>query len=178
VKTPLFPFNILEAAMSIFDKAKARGWTINQGTLQAKGLWHAFKTPIVSDDDITVWCRTRQEAAKEALRMQAATDELNKSFLIIDARYAKGKMIIQPLDSKDGYKGRASYLAEALNGKWVHRSGGYTVSPAAADKFLKLFKAGFEANVRCFKDSPAEFYHRKLELESLTLKEALAKSQT
>ena len=38
------------------------------------------------------------------------------SYQIVDARYAEGKKVIQAKDSRDGYKGRASYLAEALGG--------------------------------------------------------------
>lgn len=158
---------------TLIQQAAAKGWTVKAGTLQAKGLWHAFKEPIRTDDDITVWCGSANDAAREALRMQAEQD---KGYIIIDARYAKGKKVIQPLDGKGGFKGRVSYLAEALGGNWVHRSKGYTVSPQTAEKFLKLFNAGFEANVRCFSDSPATFYHEERKLENLKLKDALAKA--
>jgi len=71
----------------------------------------------------------------------------NLAYRITDARYAKGKKVIQPLDSREGMKGRASWLAEAVGGRWVHRSKGYTVSPAAAEKFEKLYAASFDGGL-------------------------------
>lgn len=93
-------------------------------------------------------------------------------YLIFNARYAKGKKIIQVRDSRDGYRGRASYLAEAVGGRYVGRSGGYTVSPTAADKFEKLFAAGFDGDVPLF-GGKATFSHRERGLRGLTAAQAL-----
>lgn len=96
------------------------------------------------------------------------------SYLIGNARYAEGKKVVQPKDSRDGFKGRASYLAEALGGRWVHRSHGYVMSPAAAEKFEKLFAAGFDAVSPVFKTVHAGlFYHSERGLKDLTAREAL-----
>ena len=101
------------------------------------------------------------------------------SYLIGDARYAEGKKVIQPKDSRDGFKGRASYLAEALGGRWVHRSHGYVISPAAAQKFEKLFEAGFDAISPAFKSvRPGLFYHQERGLKDLTAREALKHAVT
>lgn len=70
-------------------------------------------------------------------------------YRIFPARYAKGKMIIQIIGNGSGFKNRAARLAEAkgIGGKYVGRSGGYTVSPSAARKFERLFSEGWDA---CF----------------------------
>lgn len=69
-------------------------------------------------------------------------------YMITPARYAKGKMIIRPTSDGSGYKTRAARLAEAkgIGGRWVNRSGGYTVSPTAARKFEKLYAEGWDAS--------------------------------
>lgn len=66
-------------------------------------------------------------------------------YTISDARYAKGQKVIHVNDSRGGMKGRASWLAEAVGGRWVNRSKGYHVSPAAAIKFEKLYAANFDS---------------------------------
>lgn len=70
------------------------------------------------------------------------------TYTITPARYAKGKMIIRPKSDGSGFKTRAARLAEAkgIGGRWVHRSGGYTVSPAAARRFEKLYAEGWDAS--------------------------------
>lgn len=70
-------------------------------------------------------------------------------YTITPARYAKGKMIIRPTPDGTGYKNRAARLAEArgIGGRYVGRSGGYTVSPTAASKFERLYAEGWDA---CF----------------------------
>lgn len=67
------------------------------------------------------------------------------AYEIYPARYAKGQMVIRPLDSSDGYKGRASYLCDALNMKWVNRSRGYHASPTKVRRFERLFRDGWSA---------------------------------
>lgn len=88
------------------------------------------------------------------------------------ASYAKGKMVVQPRDNRGDYKGRTACLCEALGGRWVGRSHGYTLSPAAAVKFERLYAAGFDARVRLFRDSPCLFYREGR--PDRTLREALA----
>lgn len=96
------------------------------------------------------------------------------SYQIGDARYAEGKKVIAPQDSRDGLKGRASYLAEALGGKWTHRCHGYVISPAGAEKFKTLFEAGFDAISPAFKSvRPGLFYHQERGLKDLTARDAL-----
>lgn len=63
---------------TLIEKAAAKGWTVKAGTLQAKGLWHAFKEPIKSDDDVTVWCESANDAAREALKMQREYEHKQK----------------------------------------------------------------------------------------------------
>lgn len=69
-------------------------------------------------------------------------------YQITPARYAKGKMIIRSVSNGSGYKNRADRLAEAkgIGGKYVHRSHGYTVSIAAATRFVKLYAEGWDAS--------------------------------
>jgi hypothetical protein len=67
-------------------------------------------------------------------------------YTISPARYAKGKVVVC-CPSTDGYKTRAAYLATAkgIGGKYVGRSGGYTMSPSAAKKFKRLYEEGWNA---------------------------------
>lgn len=68
------------------------------------------------------------------------------AYAIAPARYAKGKMVIRPVADGSGYKTRAARLASTF-GKWVNRSGGYTVSAAAARRFERLYYEGYDASV-------------------------------
>lgn len=95
------------------------------------------------------------------------------AFQITSARYAKGKRLIRPMDSRDGMKGRSSYLANNLGGRWSNREKGYILSIAAADKFLILFEKGFEGDLCTFADQKPSFSHREKRLENLTLASAL-----
>ena len=92
-------------------------------------------------------------------------------YTISPAPYAKGKLIARPADSVSGFKGRASFLIEALGGKYVNRSRGYTMSPTAVEKLAALSKAGFTA-VLFLKERP-EFVHHEKALRGLTLSQAL-----
>ena len=47
-------------------------------------------------------------------------------------------------------KGRAQALAEALGGAWVHRYGGYLLTPARAVDWWDLHAAGVNARLRYF----------------------------
>lgn len=67
------------------------------------------------------------------------------AYTIVDARYAKGQKVVR-CTSDDGYKTRAMRLAEVMGGRWVHRSGGYTMSPTKAAKFERLYAEGFDAS--------------------------------
>jgi hypothetical protein len=69
-------------------------------------------------------------------------------YTIVPARYAKNLWVIKPRSDGSGFKTRAARLAEALNGRWVHRSGGYHVSKARADRFKMLYAAGFDAHIK------------------------------
>jgi hypothetical protein len=66
--------------MTLIEKAKALGWTVKPGTLQARGLWHAFKKDIKTDDDVTLWCTSAKEAAKEAIRMHEEQELAGKVY--------------------------------------------------------------------------------------------------
>jgi hypothetical protein len=58
---------------TLIERANDKGWTINAGTLQAQGLFNAYRNGAKTDDDVTVWCTSVNEAAKEALRMDKET---------------------------------------------------------------------------------------------------------
>ena len=80
------------------------------------------------------------------------------AYSIAPARYAKGKMVIVPTRDGSGFKTRAARLAGAngIGGKWVHRSGGYTVSPAAARRFERLYAEGWDASIFGALEPPRE----------------------
>ncbi|CAM5769859.1 hypothetical protein [Bosea minatitlanensis] len=68
------------------------------------------------------------------------------AYSIVPARYAKGKMVIVPTRDGSGFKGRAARLAGTF-GRWVNRSGGYTVSEAGARRFERLYTEGWDASI-------------------------------
>lgn len=88
-------------------------------------------------------------------------------------RRPAGKFVLAPRDSLEGFKGRASYLAENLGGRWSHQAGGYVLSPTAAHDFKTLFAAGFTGCLRLFRDSPAGFQHDAHGLRKFTRREAM-----
>jgi len=47
--------------------------------------------------------------------------------------------------SPNGFKSRAARLAEHGGGSWVHRAGGYGMSPRKADRLMELFLVGRDA---------------------------------
>lgn len=63
---------------------------------------------------------------------------------VSNARYADGMKAVRPA-SIDGYKGRGSRLAEALNGRWSNREHAYIMSPTKAKKLVSLFHSGHDA---------------------------------
>jgi len=63
------------------------------------------------------------------------------------ARYAKNQMAVYVLDSKYGFKGRASKLCEVLKGKWTHREGAYIMSPTKVEKLKLLIDAGWYGGI-------------------------------
>ena len=82
----------------------------------------------------------------------------NRGFTVQPARYAKDKMLIRVTNSRDGLKGRSSYLLDALNARYTHREHGYILSPAAVEKLIALYDAGYDARLRLFSDSPVRLH--------------------
>lgn len=80
------------------------------------------------------------------------------NYNIAPARYAKGKMVIST-PSDTGYKTREARMAEAVGGKYVGRSGGYTVSPSSAQDFETLLLAGWHGSAGWFRGQKAVFSH-------------------
>jgi|SRR5476651_337079 len=71
---------------------------------------------------------------------------VDNAFKIDPARYAKGKVIVQT-PSDTGWKTRAARLADAIaRGNYTNREHGYVMSPSQAEKFQKLFFAGWDAS--------------------------------
>lgn len=69
------------------------------------------------------------------------------------------------------WKTEAAWMAEALGGRYVHRSGGYVMSTGRAALMTKLIHAGFEASRRILAyRGPATF--SQPHLPPLRLKEA------
>ena len=66
---------------------------------------------------------------------------------IASYRYAKGTVVVQPLSDGSGWATRAARLAGSLGGRWVHRAGGYVMTPGKAKKFEALFAAGYDGNL-------------------------------
>ena len=71
---------------------------------------------------------------------------IEAAYTICKARYRNGAVIVKPTSDGSGFKTRAGYLAGAL-GKWTHRDGGYSMSPARAAQFEKLYAAGWSGKL-------------------------------
>lgn len=74
-------------------------------------------------------------------------------------RRPAGKMAIHPMDSRDGFKGRASQLADQFGGAYSHTVGGYVVGPKTAADFALLFEQGFNGGIRWRYDRAPKFTH-------------------
>jgi hypothetical protein len=83
-------------------------------------------------------------------------------------RRPAGKYVLRPLDGRDGMKGRASFLADNLGGRWSGQAGGYVLSAAAAEKFKLLYAAGFTGGLRLYATTKASFDHEGKRLCGLT----------
>lgn len=68
------------------------------------------------------------------------------NYRVVAAPYAKGKIVVQTTGWQ-GLKSRACCLAGAVGGKYVGRSGGYTMSVRQAERFLDLYEGGYDACV-------------------------------
>lgn len=69
------------------------------------------------------------------------------AFEVHPARYADGMLAVRPLDSVDGYKGRASrILSDHLKARWSGRERAYIASPAKVRKLVKLHAEGRDAS--------------------------------
>ncbi|MCC7425237.1 MAG: hypothetical protein IT428_33620 [Planctomycetaceae bacterium] len=62
------------------------------------------------------------------------------------ARYSRGNLAVVPLDSRDGFKGRSSYLLDAIGCRWTNRERAYIATPAQRRKFEILFRDGWSAS--------------------------------
>ena len=63
----------------------------------------------------------------------------------------KGHWVVQPRKDGSGFKTREAWLAEALGGRWVHRSHGYHLSSEArAHTWRRLVAAGVVCSKRYF----------------------------
>lgn len=63
------------------------------------------------------------------------------------AKYAKGMIAIIPTSNGTEFKTRADYLAERLaNHRHSGREGAYILSPTAAERFVRLYAEGWDAN--------------------------------
>ena len=79
-----------------------------------------------------------------AAKAKAETKE--PGYAVNKARYAKGMMTVR-CETAGGWKTRAMRLAEYFSrNRYSHREHAYIMSPAAASKFEKAFKDGYDAS--------------------------------
>lgn len=91
------------------------------------------------------------------------------------APYAKGRAVVRPIRDGSGFKTSAAWLAEALGGKWVHRSHGYQLSPARAEAWRRLVAAEADCTQRVgWRDTTPYRFGLKGDNPVLTLREILA----
>ena len=97
----------------------------------------------------------RDKFLTESVEEDHTTD--HPDYTIHKASYADGKWVMQS-KSKDGWKTREHGLAEALGGKYTHRSKGYHLSGAQVKKFKALHKAGVDGRISLI-TKKGEFTH-------------------
>lgn len=61
------------------------------------------------------------------------------------ARYAKGKIAVRP-SSQGDYRSNASYLAEAVGGRYSNRERAYIMSPSQVRRMDTYLRQGMTAN--------------------------------
>lgn len=90
------------------------------------------------------------------------------------ARHGKGVVLNLKRDQSDGWKDRAQWLAEALNGRWARgHQPGWRMSPSRAAQWKALFLAGWDAFVPMYKSASHPPTFRLGDGPKLTLKEVL-----
>lgn len=97
-------------------------------------------------------------------------------------RYGKGMVLSLQNDTRDMWKNRAAWLAEALNGHWARgHQEGFRLSNARAVQWKSLYLAGWDANVPMFKSAEHPVTFSLNNGPEMSLKEALkqiAENQT
>lgn len=73
--------------------------------------------------------------------------------IVAPYRHARGMVAVR-CPSVGGWKSRASRLAEALRGRWVHRADGYVMTPAKAERLAAMWRDGWDANPYTLKLEP------------------------
>lgn len=81
----------------------------------------------------------------------------NAAYALTPARYAKKSMALRVHDSVQGMKGRASRLADALNGRWSNREHAYILSETKAAKFVALYESGRDAELHFLSSTNAVY---------------------
>jgi hypothetical protein len=103
-----------------------------------------------------------------------------RTVTLIPLRRPKGKVQIQlgpKADPSNIWKDRADWLLVALGARWSHRHG-YTLSPARAEAFVKLYTHGWSADRRILASHKTLTSYTRRDLPGEhSLKEALALCQ-
>lgn len=71
----------------------------------------------------------------------------HSAYRIRPARYARAMVVVEVRDSVADMKGNASYLAEAVGGRWTNRECGYVMSVPKAKRFVLHFAKGTKTRI-------------------------------
>lgn len=99
-----------------------------------------------------------------------------RTFELVPTNRPKGMLAVRlgpKPDAGDIFKDRAAWLLEALGAYYSHRAG-HCLSPAKAEQFAKLYKAGFHASRRLFPSDKKPYTFSLADGPELSLKDALA----
>lgn len=70
-----------------------------------------------------------------------AWNDNDTAISVSPAKYAKNQIAVRCV-SLDGFKSRASRLAEGLNGRWSNREKAFIMSPSKVEKLKSMLSSG------------------------------------
>lgn len=86
-------------------------------------------------------------AEPKCLLCAGARLTLAGAFTVSKARYAKGMMLVRPVNDGTGTKTRSARLCVALRARWTNRERGYVMSLAKVEKLRDLVSDGADARL-------------------------------
>lgn len=144
---PLFMMRMqsrIDAGM-LFDQGLPLVDAVRQTRARMQELFGGVPQALVDTTVYVVYAERRAMTVVVNDSLPAAVQLPEAGPVVAPYRYARDMVVVR-CESPDGFKSRAARLAEHVGGRWVHRAGGYVMSPRKAERLNALFQAGRDAS--------------------------------